>query len=153
MSVRDFEEVIDSLYADTGEAENRDYFEQEVGEVEIPDPEEASKEYLEKHPEDRETYEDLDDDDEKAFESFSPIKMNVQYKEEPIFISNIIKDSAESEDVFQTRKILYEKIKKIPELGAEQSEIYSRIITNKLWFNMKYNNEVENTVKRILEYL
>jgi hypothetical protein len=155
MSKQDFIEVEEKLFTDN-EAEV-DYFEKEVGEVEIPDPETASEEFAKNNPEyveavKEDLYGDLDDDEEKANESFSPIKMIIQKKMEgPIKINNIIKDYAETDDVFYTRNSLYNLILKETDLPIEQVDIYSRIITNQLWYNVKYSTEVEANARKIMD--
>jgi hypothetical protein len=55
--------------------------------------------------------------------------------------------------MFNTRVILNEKIQKIPGISIEKAEVYSRVITNKLWYNLEYNKEVENYVDEILKFL
>jgi hypothetical protein len=155
MSEEDYSKVEESLFAEIGEGENRDYYEGEVSEVNIPDPEEASKKFIEKYGDEgvKEDYENLDDDEENAHESFSSIKMDILDNSNPTFISNIIKENAESEDMFNTRRILNERIVKLNILSLEEADVYSRAITNKLWYRVKYNEKVENKISKILESL
>ncbi len=156
MSVEDYTKVEESLFADTGEGDNRDYYEGEVSEVVIPDPEEASKKFIEKFGEEGvlEEYEEIDDDEEKAMESFSPVEMsNTNENGETIVISNIIKETAETDDMFNTRKIIYQRIIKLGVFPLEETDVYSRIITNKLWYGVEYSEKVENKVRKIYEMI
>ena len=156
MSVEDYSQVEESLFAEVGEGENRDYYETEISEVNIPDPEEASRKFIEKFGDEgvKEDYDNIDDDEENALESFSPVKMNVLEKQEgPFVISNIIKENAESEDMFNTRKILNERILRLGVFSIEEADIYSRVITNKLWYGVSYNDKVEKNVSRIHDLL
>jgi hypothetical protein len=147
MSQKDYIEIENKLFADTGEEENRDYYEEEANDYSLPDPTNASKDYV---PIGKKDIEDVDED---AYESFSPISINIQYKFDKIDSSTVVKDTAETTDMYNTRVILNEKIQKIPGFSIEKAEVYSRVITNKLWYNLKYNDEVENVYKEILKFL
>lgn len=156
MSEKDFSQVEESLFTDTGEGDNRDYYEEDISEVNIPDPEEASKNFIEKYGDEgvKEDYENLDEDEENALEEFSPVKMNILSNQEgPIIISNIIKENSETEDMFNTRKILNERILKLGIFSIEDADIYSRVITNKLWYRVTYNDKIEKNVSRIYDLI
>lgn len=151
MSKQDYIEVEENLFADTGEEENRDYYEEEANDYTLPDPEEASKNY---NSAEYENYENIDDEDEEVYESFSPLEFIIKKKYDgPILNNDTIKDIAETNDMFNTRIILNEKIQKIPGISIEKAEVYSRVITNRLWYNLSYNQEVENYVDEILKFL
>lgn len=146
MSEQDYIDVEESLFADTGEEENRDYYQEEANNYTLPDPKEASKNY------EKDEYENIDEDEENAYDSFSRERLDVQYKNEPpIVFHNTIIENAETENMFKTRKALLNKISKIKTLSYENADLYSRIINNKLWYNMSYNKEVENTIIEIIE--
>ena len=156
MSIEDYIKVEESLFADTEEEMDREYYENEVSEVDIPNPEEASKKFIEKYGEEGvvEDYEEIEDDEEKAYESFSPVKMNNKKNMEgPIVIDNIVKENAETDDMFNTRKILYDRILSLGVYSVEECDVYSRVITNKLWYSVSYNDKVEKVVKRIFKLM
>lgn len=156
MSVQDYIEVENSLFTDTGEGIDRDYYEQEVSEATIPDPEEASKKFIEKYGDEgvKDEYENIDDDEEKAYELFSPIKMesNNNFKG-PLVVNNIIKENAETDSMFETRKVIYNRIIMLGIYSTEECDIYSRIITNKLWYNIIYSDKVEKNYKKIISLI
>jgi hypothetical protein len=146
MSEQDYIEVEDSLFASTGEEENRDYYQEEANNYTLPDPKEASKEY------EKEEYENIEEDEENAYDSFSRERVNIQYKNEPPIVpKNNVMENAETENVYKTRMALFDRIVKIKSLSYENAELYSRIITNKLWYNMEYNKEIENTIIEIFD--
>jgi hypothetical protein len=148
MSQQDYIDIENNLFADTGEEENRDYYEEEANDYTLPDPATASKNYVSIGKE------DVEDADENAYESFSPISINIQRKFDTTDMSSIaIKDTAETTDMYNTRVLLYEKIQKIPGFSIEKAEVYSRVVANKLWYNLIYNDEVENVYKEILKFL
>jgi hypothetical protein len=154
MSVQDYIEVEQTLFSDDAhEGDDIDYFEKEVSEVVIPDPEEASKKFIEKFGSEGvvEEYENIDEDEENAYESFSPIKTDLSSSSGPIVIGNIVKEKAETDNMFNTRQILYERIMKIGAYSVEECDVYSRVITNKLWYNLSYSAKTEKVVKSILE--
>ena len=148
MSEQDYIDIENNLFADTGEEENRDYYEEEANDYTLPNPAAASKNYVSIGKE------DIEDADENAYESFSPISINIQRKFDTTDMSSIaIKDTAETTDMYNTRVLLYEKIQKIPGFSIEKAEVYSRVITNKLWYKLKYNDEVESVYDEILKFL
>lgn len=148
MSEQDYIDIENNLFAETGEEENRDYYEEEANDYSLPDPATAAKNYV---PPGKE---DVEDADEEAFESFSPISIEIQRKFDTPDINIIsVKDVAETTDMYNTRIILNEKIQKIPGMSVEKAEVYSRVIANQLWYNLKYNQEVENEVQEILKFL
>jgi hypothetical protein len=148
MSKQDYIDIENNLFADTGEEENRDYYEEEANDYTLPNPTTASENYA---PIGKE---DIEDADENAYESFSPISINIQRKFDTTDMSSIaIKDTAETTDMYNTRVLLYEKIQKIPGFSIEKAEVYSRVVANKLWYNLKYNDEVENVYEEILKFL
>ena len=91
MSIEDYIKVEESLFADTEEEMDREYYENEVSEVDIPNPEEASKKFIEKYGEEGvvEDYEEIEDDgfitvhasgfayDEKVFSAHSALESGV----------------------------------------------------------------------------
>ena len=148
MSKQDYIDIENTLFADTGEEENRDYYEEEANDYTLPNPTTASENYISIGKE------DIEDADENAYESFSPISINIQRKFYTTDMSSIaIKDTAETTDMYNTRVLLYEKIQKIPGFSIEKAEVYSRVVANKLWYNLIYNDEVENVYKEILKFL
>ena len=142
MSEEDYINVENELFAETGDNENRDYYEEEANEYTIPDPKEAIAE-----PE-----LDIDDDEENTMEMFSP-KRITKSESKVLVYTNIFKESAESEDLFKTRVYLASEIIKKKIMLTEQAELYARIIANKLWYNMHYTNEIEKNVEEILQAL
>jgi hypothetical protein len=157
MSIEDFADIEESLFAETYDNPDRDYFEIEASEVEIPDPEKASKEYIKNHPElfepeQQQREDELDYEEENAYEAFTPINLEIQKKFEVIENKNIVKATAESNDMFKTRKLLYDRIKSSSNLSLEQCDMYSRCLINKLWLGdkYKYNEEIENILENIL---
>jgi hypothetical protein len=151
MSANDFAEVVEGLFAKTYDDPDRDYYEEYASEAVIPDPDEASKEYIKLHPEAEEIFEPEDDDDEDAYESFSPEKIEIQKKyETPIKDKNIIKKTAETDDMFKTRSLIFNKIKKETDLSLEQCDMYSRCLINYLWFGITYNKDIQKSIEKIL---
>jgi hypothetical protein len=150
MSEEDYINAENELFAETGDNENIDYYEEEVNDYSLPDPKEASKSYT------AESDVDIDDDEENTMEIFSAKKLTKSKESESqkiLVYTNIFKESAESEDIYKTRVYLANEILKKKILLTEQAELYARIITNKLWYNMTYNKEIEKNVEEILQAL
>jgi hypothetical protein len=154
MSVEDFTNIEENLFGETYDNVDVDYYEKEIGEVDIPDPVEASNQYMKLHPELEEDYESIDEDEENAYDSATKDGIEIQRKfEKPIHSSNsnTIKTTPETEEMKRYRKIIYTKIKSGTNLSIEQCDMYSRCLFNNIWFGIKYNKDVEKILNEILE--
>lgn len=152
MSVEDFSNIEENLFPETYDGVDVDYYEKEVGEVEIPDPVEASKQYMKLHPELEEEYDSIDEYEENAYDSPTKDGIEIQKKfEKSIKTNNLIKSSPETEEMVKYRMIIYRKIKTNTNLSFEQCDMYSRCLFNRIWFGITYNKDVEKTLNEILE--
>ncbi len=147
MSNEDYEKIAHDLFVHDGEEEQtREYLNFITSSYQIPTGTEEKEEVK---------IEDLEDDEEEAYEMLSPAKIEVQRKVnkmEGITVS--YQGVAETKDMYKTRttilKKLYADKTAIP---FESLEMVSFIINNKLWYNCKYDSTTEMFIERILSNL
>lgn len=99
--------------------------------------------------------EDLEDEEEMAYEMLSPSKIEVQRKVKTMEgIKVSYQGVAETKSMYDTRiKILNNLYRIKTSIPFESLEMVSFIINNKLWYNCKYDTTTESFIERILSQL
>ena len=155
MSKQDYIEAENSLFPETGEDENINYYEIDAQDYVYPS---QRINFIEKDEEESDI-EDLEDDEELAMENLSPVRIIVQKKLQPYNPpKNIIKEFSETDDIYNFRvkvnQVLRKAVSKDKDLNfisGQEIDMYSRIITNRLWYGMHYTYDVEKITNLLLE--
>jgi hypothetical protein len=152
MSEKDYIEAYETLFNETGEEENRDYYDGEANEFRLPS---------EKFKEDELQELRLEDVDEEAMEApgFEP---NLDLQKKLKFLPpqrEIFKEVAEPEEVYQSRVKIAEILKKMRfqvenkavAMDLDTIDIISRMINNRFWYNIHYEPSIEIKINEIIE--
>ncbi len=147
MSSQDYYEAEKELFFGSDPDENREYYEEELNDISFKKIREENAKETSKES----SPEDLEDDEEIAEEILSKnLKKIKVIKQLPI--QNLsLKENAETPDMYETRKSIADMLQKNGSLSLEDIEMYSRMINNRFWYNMKYPEHIEKIIDSLLE--
>lgn len=148
MSQQDYRGAIDSLFSKLSDEENLDIY-NEINESElIPESTKDAAEYVDVPTEDQ---------DDKLEENMIVSEPKVSKLVNLPVHKNIFKESAEPNDMFETRLKIVNLLKNIQYdgryLDPDSVNVLSRIINNKYWYNMKYDKSTEENISHIMEII
>lgn len=144
MSKRDYERAKSMVFTHDGDEEQtRNYYNFDLSTYQIPEG--TTKE---EYP----SPEDLEDDEERAYEMFSPSNIKIQNKLRIIESKTpTYQGVAETEEMYQTRKTILKNLQRIKKsIPFESLNMVSFIINNKLWYNSKYDSTTEAFIEKII---
>lgn len=147
MSKRDYQHAKSMVFTHDGDEEQtRDYYNFDLSSYQIPEGTDT-----EEYP----SPEDLEDDEERAYEILSPPNMKVQNKLRIIESkAPIYHGIAETEEMYQTRKTILKNLRQIKQnIPFESLDMVSFIINNKLWYNSKYDSTTEAFIEKIINLI
>lgn len=152
MSQQDYEEAYETLFNETGEEENRDYYDGEAVGFKLP----ANKFQEEETEEPR-----LEDVDEQSMEvpGFEP---GIEEQKKIKFLPpqrQIFKEVAEAKEVYESRLKIMEILgkmrfgvgDKVVGMDLDTVDIMSRMINNRFWYNIHYEPSIEIKINEIIE--
>ena len=153
MSRQDYLIAENEVFPETGEDENLDYYEREALNYTYPSDRIDFNE-----TESVSSYDsDLEDDEDIATESMTPVKLTIQKKLTPfVGYKDIMKESSETQDVYTSRTKIYDQIFKTVERNSlsfitlEEIDMFSRVINNQIWYDMHYFKDVEEKANLLL---
>lgn len=154
MSKQDYLIAENEVFPETGEDENLNYYEGEALNYTYPSDRIDFTE-----TESVSSYDsDLEDDEDVATESMTPVKLTIQKKLTPfVGYKDIMKETSETQDVYNSRTKIYDLIFKMVKRNSlnfitlEEIDMFSRIINNQIWYDMHYFKDVEEKANLLWE--